>query len=78
MNSHMSLIYKNSKRTKFYKKYLLKNLSGLHQKLLDEGEKLTDFNQESVLTRMEKQLKKQYYNKKYSSNKLSLEHRRYF
>ena len=24
----------NSKRTKFYKKYLLKNLSGLHQKLL--------------------------------------------
>ena len=49
----------NSKRTKFYKKYLLKKpLWSSSETSLDEGEKLIDFNQESVLTRMEKQLKK--------------------
>ena len=49
----------NSNRTKFYKKYLLKKpIWSSSETCLDEGEKLSDFNQDSVLTRMEKQLKK--------------------
>ena len=49
----------NSSRTKFYKKYLLKKpIWSSSETSLDEGEKLSDFNQDSVLTRMEKQLKK--------------------
>ena len=49
----------NSNRTKFYKKYLLKKpIWSSSETSLDEGEKLSDFNEASVLTRMEKQLKK--------------------
>tara|TARA_B100001057_G_scaffold475922_1_gene543260 strand:+ start:1952 stop:2884 length:933 start_codon:yes stop_codon:yes gene_type:complete len=49
----------NSKRSKFYKKYLLKQpVWSSSETSLEEGEKLSDFNKDSVLTRMEKQLKK--------------------
>ena len=49
----------NSNRTKFYKKYLLKKpIWSSSETSLDDGEKLSDFNEVSVLTRMEKQLKK--------------------
>ena len=49
----------NSNRTKFYKKYLLKKpIWSSSETALDEGEKLSDFNEDSVLNRMEKQLKK--------------------
>jgi ADP-heptose:LPS heptosyltransferase len=49
----------NSTRTKFYKKYLLKKpIWSSSETSLDDGEKLSDFNQESVLTRMKKQLQK--------------------
>ena len=49
----------NSNRTKFYKKYLLKKpIWSSSETSLDTGEKLSDFNKDSVLTRMEKQLKK--------------------
>ena len=49
----------NSNRTKFYKKYLLKKpIWSSSETSLDDGEKLSDFNQESVLTRMKKQLQK--------------------
>ncbi len=49
----------NSNRTKFYKKYLLKKpIWSSSETSLDDGEKLSDFNEDSVLTRMERQLKK--------------------
>ena len=49
----------NSKRTKFYKKYILKKpIWSSSETSLNEGEKLSDFNEDSVLNRMEKQLKK--------------------
>ena len=49
----------NSSRTRFYKKFLLKNPSwSSTETSLEEGEKLSDFNKEPVLNRMEKQLKK--------------------
>ena len=49
----------NSNRTKFYKKYLLKKpIWSSSETSLDKGEKLSDFNEDSVLNRMEKQLKK--------------------
>ena len=49
----------NSNRTKFYKKYLLKEpIWSSSETSLGEGEKLSDFNEDSVLTRMERQLKK--------------------
>ena len=49
----------NSNRTKFYKKYLLKKpIWSSSETSLDDGEKLSDFNEEPVLTRMERQLKK--------------------
>ena len=49
----------NSNRTKFYKKYLLKKpIWSSSETSLDEGEKLSDFNEDSVLHRMTKQLKK--------------------
>ena len=49
----------NSNRTKFYKKYLLKKpIWSSSETSLDEGEKLSDFNEDSVLNRMEKQLNK--------------------
>ena len=49
----------NSNRTKFYKKYLLKNsIWSSSETSLDKGEKLSDFNEDSVLNRIEKQLKK--------------------
>ena len=49
----------NSNRTKFYKKFLLnKSKWSSSESSLDKDEKLSDFNQDSVLNRMEKQLKK--------------------
>ena len=49
----------NSNRTKFYKKYLLKKpIWSSSETSLEEGEKLSDFNEDSVLNRMVKQLKK--------------------
>ena len=49
----------NSNRTKFYKKYLLKKpIWSSSETSLNDGEKLQDFNEDSVLTRMERQLKK--------------------
>ncbi len=49
----------NSKRSKFYKKYLLKKpVWSSSETSLEEGEKLSNFNEEPVLNRMEKQLKK--------------------
>ena len=49
----------NSNRTKFYKKYLLKKpVWSSSETSLDDGEKLSDFNEEPVLTRMKKQLEK--------------------
>jgi len=49
----------NSNRTKFYKKYLLKKpIWSSSETSLNEGEKLSDFNKDSVLHRMTKQLKK--------------------
>ena len=49
----------NSDRTKFYKKYILKQpIWSSSETTLDEGEKLSDFNEDSVLNRMTKQLKK--------------------
>ena len=49
----------NSNRTKFYKKYLLnKPIWSSSETSLDDGEKLSEFNEESVLTRMKKQLEK--------------------
>ena len=49
----------NSNRTKFYKKYILKQpIWSSSETTLDEGEKLSDFNEYSVLNRMTKQLKK--------------------
>jgi len=49
----------NSKRTKFYRKYIIKKpIWSSSETSLNEGEKLSDFNEDSVLNRMEKQLKK--------------------
>ena len=49
----------NSGRTKFYKKYILKKpIWSSSETTLGEGEKLSDFNEDSVLNRMTKQLKK--------------------
>ena len=49
----------NSKRTKFYKKYLLKGpIWSSSETSLDSGEKIVDFNEDSVLNRMKKQLEK--------------------
>ena len=49
----------NSNRTKFYKKYLLKKpIWSSSETSLEEGEKLSDFNEDSVLNRMVKQLRK--------------------
>jgi len=49
----------NSNRTKFYKKFILnKSKWSSSESSLDKDEKLSDFNQDSVLKRMEKQLKK--------------------
>ena len=49
----------NSNRTKFYKKYLLKKpIWSSSETSLDDGEKLSDFNEEPVLTRIKKQLEK--------------------
>lgn len=49
----------NSKRTKFYKKYIIKTpIWSSSETSLEEGEKLSDFNKDSVLNRMEIQLKK--------------------
>ena len=49
----------NSKRTKFYKNFILKDpIWSSSETSLEVGEKLSDFNQDSVLNRIEKQLKK--------------------
>ncbi len=49
----------NSSRTKFYKKFLIKEpLWSSSESSLEAGEKLSNYNENSVLYRMEKQLKK--------------------
>ena len=49
----------NSKRTKFYKKYLLKEpIWSSSETSLADDEKLSEFNEESVLNRMQVQLQK--------------------
>ena len=49
----------NSNRTKFYKKFILKKpIWSSSESSLNEGEKLSDFNEDSVLNRIEKQLTK--------------------
>ena len=49
----------NSNRTKFYKKFILnKPIWSSSETSLDEGEKLSDFNEDTVLNRIEKQLTK--------------------
>ena len=59
----------NSRRTKFYKKYLLKQpVWSSSETSLEEGEKLSDFNNNSVLDRMEKQLQKSNVNIKNTKN----------
>tara|TARA_Y100000591_G_scaffold58835_1_gene47280 strand:- start:341 stop:1273 length:933 start_codon:yes stop_codon:yes gene_type:complete len=59
----------NSSRTKFYKKYLLKYpIWSSSETSLELGEKLSDFNQDSVLNRMEKQLLKSGINIKNTKN----------
>ena len=59
----------NSSRTKFYKKYLLKYpIWSSSETSLESGEKLSDFNQDSVLNRMEKQLLKSGINVKNTKN----------
>ena len=59
----------NSGRTKFYKKYLLRNpIWSSSETSLESGEKLSDFNKESVLNRMEKQLLKSGINIKNTKN----------
>ena len=59
----------NSSRTKFYKKYLLKYpIWSSSETSLESGEKLSDFNQDSVLNRMEKQLLKSGINIKNTKN----------
>ena len=59
----------NSSRTKFYKKFLLKNpIWSSSESSLDIGEKLSDFNDDSVLNRMEKQLVKSNINIKNTKN----------
>ncbi len=59
----------NSRRTKFYKKYLLRQpVWSSSETSLEEGEKLSDFNNNSVLDRMEKQLQKSNVNIKNTKN----------
>ena len=49
----------NSNRTKFYKKFILnKPIWSSSENSLNEGEKLSDFNDDTVLNRIEKQLTK--------------------
>ena len=49
----------NSNRTKFYKKFILnKPIWSSSETSLNEGEKLSDFNDDTVLNRIEKQLTK--------------------
>ena len=49
----------NSSRTKFYKSFIIKNaVWSSSVTSLNEGEKISEFNKESVLDRMEQQLKK--------------------
>ena len=49
----------NSSRTKFYKKFILnKPIWSSSETSLNEGEKLSDFNDDTVLNRIEKQLTK--------------------
>ena len=49
----------NSNRTKFYKRFLIKNIEwSSSETILEPGEKISDFNNEPVLDRMEIQLKK--------------------
>ncbi len=49
----------NSNRTKFYKRFLIKNIEwSSSETILEPGQKISDFNNEPVLDRMEIQLKK--------------------
>ena len=49
----------NSSRTRFYRKFFFKNISwSSSETSLEKGEKLSDFDNDPVLERMENQLKK--------------------
>ncbi len=59
----------NSSRTKFYKKFLLKEpIWSSSETSLEKNEKLSDFNEDSVLSRMEKQLSKSNIKTNYLNN----------
>ena len=51
----------NSNRTKFYKKFIIKNVEWISSETtLESGEKKSDFDKDPVLDRMEIQLKKKW------------------
>ncbi len=59
----------NSKRTRFYKRYIIKTpFWSCSETSLNKGEKLSDFNQDSVLNRLEKQLTKSNVNVEKTKN----------
>ena len=59
----------NSGRTKFYKKFIIKNVEwSSAESTLDEGQKKSDFDNEPVLDRMEIQLKKSGIETEYTKN----------
>ena len=59
----------NSSRTKFYRKFIIKNSEwSSTETSLEPGQKKRDFDQEPVLDRMEKQLKKSGVNTEFTKN----------
>ena len=59
----------NSGRTKFYKRFIIKNVEwSSTESSLDEGQKKSDFDNEPVLDRMEVQLKKSGIETEYTKN----------
>ena len=59
----------NSDRTKFYKRFIIKNTEwSSTETSLDQGQKKKDFDQEPVLDRMEIQLKKSGVNTEFTKN----------
>ena len=59
----------NSKRTNFYRKFIIKNTEWISSKTaLEVGQKKSDFDKEPVLDRMEIQLKKSNIPTKYTKN----------
>ena len=59
----------NSKRTRFYKRHIIKTpFWSCSETSLNKGEKLSDFNQDSVLNRLEKQLTKSNVNVEKTKN----------